>query len=235
MSHNIPEPSADRSTSLPNGVPVLNGLADDLTRPTSIMETGSPRSESLRDDPVNLIGSSLDEVRDSEGWLRQLTGVMPQIVWTASSDGSVDYFNSRWYEYTGMSPEASLCLGWRDAVHPDDVGRFSSERDRGLGDGDVFQVEIRLRRRDGEYRWHLVRSAPLKDQVGRVSRRSGTATDIDDRKRAEEALQDSEERFVRFMQHLPGLAWIKDAQGRYIYANEAPPRRPRRQHQLAGN
>ena len=149
---------------------------------------------------------------------------MPQIVWTAGADGTVDYFNSRWYEYTGMTPEASLGVGWREVVHPDDIARFFTERNRGVDDGDVFEAEIRIRRRDGAHRWHLVRSAPLMDEGGRVARRSGTATDIDDSRRAEEALRAGEERFARFMQHLPGLAWIKDAHGRYIYANESAER-----------
>jgi PAS domain S-box-containing protein len=217
----MPEPPTSRSPSPPTGVPIMDGLAADRETGTDMRDDSPPRPP---DGLVNLIDSGTEEVPGSEGWFRQLTGVMPQIVWTATSDGTVDYFNSRWYEYTGMTPEASLGLGWRAAVHPDDIGRFASERDRGLGEGDVFDAEVRLRRRDGGYRWHLVRSAPLKDPEGRVSRRSGTATDIDDSRRAEQALRDSEERFARFMQHLPGLAWIKDARGRYIYANEAAER-----------
>ncbi len=173
---------------------------------------------------VDLIGQCLEQVRDSEGWFRQLTGVMPQIVWTAGDDGTVDYFNSRWYEYTGLAPEASLGVGWREVIHPDDLGRFLAERERGLGRGEVFECEVRLLRRDGTYRWHLIRSAPVKDEEGRVSRRAGTATDVDDSRRAEEALRAGEERFARFMQHLPGLAWIKDSEGRYLYANDAAER-----------
>ncbi len=181
--------------------------------------TPDPRSTRSDDDP-----GRAEAIPEGERRFRDLANAMPQIVWTASSEGAVDYFNSRWYEYTGMTPEESLGEGWRASVHPDDIGRFSVERNRGLGEGDVFECEVRLHHRSGAYRWHLIRSAPLRDQTGRVVRRSGAATDIDDRKRAEAALVESEGRFARFMEHLPGLAWIKDAEGRYVYANEAAER-----------
>jgi PAS domain S-box-containing protein len=165
-----------------------------------------------------------EELRASEAWFRYLADTMPQVVWTATTGGSVEYFNARWYEYTGMTPESSLDEGWRASVHPDDLPRFSAVRDRAVGEGQIFEAEVRLRRRDGAFRWHLVRSVPVPDEAGRPARRFGAATEIDDRRRAEEALRESEERFARFMQHLPGLAWIKDAEGRYAYANDAAAR-----------
>jgi PAS domain S-box-containing protein len=133
-------------------------------------------------------------LRASEARFRQLADTMPQIVWTATQDGSVDYFNARWYEFTGMAPEASLSDGWRAAVHPDDLPRLAVLRDRAVGEGEVFNAEVRLRHREGPYRYHLIRSVPVRDEAGRVAQRSGTATDIDDRKRAGEALTISEER-----------------------------------------
>jgi PAS domain S-box-containing protein len=190
-------------------------ICDGAGRPSRVMAVVEDVTERVRAERA---------LRESEGRFRDLADVMPQIVWTAGQAGDVDYFNRRWYEYTGMTPDASLGEGWRDAVHPDDLGRFFEARERGLGSGEIFEAEVRLRRRDGGYGWHLVRSAPVKDASGAVARRSGTATDIDDRKRVEEALRAGEERFARFMQHLPGLAWIKDAGGRYLYANDAAER-----------
>ncbi len=160
-------------------------------------------------------------LRESEARFRRLADTMPQIVWTAAPDGSVDYFNARWYEYTGMTPEASMLEGWRTAVHPDDLARLSLLRGQAVAGSGVFDIEVRLRHREGAYRWHLLRSVPVPDEPGRADRRFGAATDIDDRKQAEEALRRSEQCFARFMQHLPGLAWIKDSQGRYVYANAA--------------
>jgi PAS domain S-box-containing protein len=138
-------------------------------------------------------------LRKSELRFRHLADAMPQIVWTATPDGSVDYFNARWYEYTGLAPEASLHEGWRVAVHPDDLGRLSSVRDRRVAEGQVFEAELRVRRRDGAYRWHLVRSLAVPDEAGDLARRFGAATDIDDRKRAEDGLRDADRRKDEFL------------------------------------
>jgi PAS domain S-box-containing protein len=133
--------------------------------------------------------------RESERRLRQLANTMPQIVWTADADGAVVSFNGRWYEYTGMTAEESLAReGWRSAVHPDDLERLDATRLRAVGEGELFEAEVRLRRRDGTYRWHLIRSAPVRDEEGRLARRFGTATDLDERKRAEEAARRGGER-----------------------------------------
>ena len=218
MSKSSPDPSTGRSQGTSDGPPVVDGQA------AGRRDDSHERTGRFSHDPDGDGASWAEATRESERWFRDLANTMPQIVWTASPDGAVDYFNSRWYEYSGMTLEASLGEGWRASVHPDDLGRFSAERDRGLGDGEVFEGEIRLRHRSGDYRWHLVRSAPVKDGSGRVGRRSGTATDIDDRRSAEAALRESERRFARFMRHLPGLAWIKDAEGRYVYANDAAER-----------
>ncbi len=128
-----------------------------------------------------------EALRQSERQARLLADSMPHIVWTARGDGTVDYFNGRWYEYTGMSPEESLeHPGWRLAVHLDDLGSLLNVRDPAVEEGQVFQADVRLRDREGAYRWHMVRSVPVRDDADRVIRRFGTATDIDDRMRAEE-------------------------------------------------
>src|SRR6202047_5656284 len=79
---------------------------------------------------------------------------------------------------------------------------------------------MRLRRADGEYRWFLVRSVPLRDEHGSIVKWLGSSIDIEDRREAEEALRQSEERFAAFMDNLPGYAWMKDLQGRYVYINQ---------------
>jgi PAS domain S-box-containing protein len=139
---------------------------------------------------------------------------MPHIVWTAEPDGTVDYFNGRWYEYTGMTPEASLAqFGWRSAVHPEDLERLFQVRDPAVGEGRFFQADVRLRDREGTYRWHMVRSVPVWDESGRVVRRFGTATDIDDRMRAEEAVRASEERFRFLAESIPHIVWTARPDG----------------------
>src|SRR5262249_36663622 len=105
-------------------------------------------------------------------------------------------------------------------LHPDDVEPSRRAWEAAYTTGSEYEVEFRIRRHDGQYRWHRGHAAPMRDEAGRITRWFGTCTDIDDRRPADEALGASEERFARFMQHLPGLAWIKDAQGRYVYAND---------------
>ena len=129
-----------------------------------------------REDRVIGEGSTTGEIRDwtgaptwSERQARQLADTMPHIVWTANGEGEVDYFNGRWYEYTGLSPEETLAaMGWRSAVHPDDMGRLLGQRDPAVERGGPFQADVRLRDRDGHYRWHIVRSVPVCDDSGRV-------------------------------------------------------------------
>lgn len=170
------------------------------------------RTAPLRDAdgrPIGIMGVSHDiterkrvegTLRESERRLRQLADTMPQVVWTAGPDGSVTYFNGRWYEYTGLSPEMSLTDdGWRRAVHPEDLGRLSEVRAGAVGGSESFEVEARVRRRDGVDRWHLIRSVPIRDEEGRVVRRFGAATDIDDLKRAGAALREADRRKDDFL------------------------------------
>ncbi len=139
-------------------------------------------------------------LRTSERRLRQLADTMPQIVWTAVSDGSVDYFNGRFYEYTGTTPASALgAEGWRSIVHPEDLPSLSALRNDAVAHGEVFEAEVRLRDRSGGYRWHLIRSIPVHDESDRLVRRFGTATDIDDRRRVEEALREADRRKDEFL------------------------------------
>jgi PAS domain S-box-containing protein len=159
-------------------------------------------------------------LRGSEQDARQLADSMPHIVWTGTGEGEVDYFNGRWYEYTGLSPEETLsAMGWRSAVHPDDLVRLQGLREPAVEGGQGFQADVRLRDRDGRYRWHIVRSVPVRDASGRVVRRFGTATDIDDRRRAEEASRASEQRFRFLAESIPHLVWTCRPDGVVDYAS----------------
>jgi PAS domain S-box-containing protein len=120
--------------------------------------------------------------RASETRYGQLADAMPQIVWRASVDGNATYFNERWFTYTGMTPAEAAASPWSVVVHVEDLAGWLSK----LGSGDAFEHEVRLRAVDGTHRWHLARTAPIRDESGRVESWVGTATDIDDRKRAEE-------------------------------------------------
>jgi two-component system CheB/CheR fusion protein len=159
--------------------------------------------------PVGLMGVSIDvterrrvleAVRESERRLQQLADTMPQVVWTADPDGAIEYFNRRFYEYTGTPPGPAFAEeGWRAFVHPEDLGLLHDVRVRAVGGSEAFETEARLRGRDGEYRWHLIRSVPVHDEQGRVVRRFGSATDIDDLKRAVAALRQADRRKDEFL------------------------------------
>jgi PAS domain S-box-containing protein len=120
--------------------------------------------------------------------LRDVIDTIPGYVWSALPDGSVDFINRRWLEFSGVSLEGALGRGWEAAVHPDDLARFVDEWRAAVESGKAMESEARVRRADGQYRWLLVRNVPLRDDAGKIVKWYGTSNDIDDRKRAEEAL-----------------------------------------------
>ncbi len=127
-----------------------------------------------------------EAIRQSERQLRDVIEGIPAIASTIRLDGSLEFINKRWQEYTGMSVEESLDAGWQSAGHPQDMGHYLEKRRVALASGDPFEDEARIRSRDGKYRWFLLRGVPLRDARGNIVRWYATAIDIDDRKRAEE-------------------------------------------------
>ncbi len=119
---------------------------------------------------------------------RLLAEALPQLVWTTGPDGLHDYFNRRWYEYTGLSVEESLGVGWQRAFHPEDMPETLRRWAHSLATGEPYEVEYRCRRLDGIWRWFLGRAIPMHDAQGRIVRWFGTCTDIDDHKRTSDAL-----------------------------------------------
>jgi PAS domain S-box-containing protein len=126
-----------------------------------------------------------DRERLSELRYRMLANTVPQVVWTATAAGDIDFFNERWYEYTGLSYDETKGWQWELAQHPDDLAGVVEAWRRAVASGAEFQHEMRLRRHDGQYRWHLGRATPLLADDGHVLAWFGTHVDIDDRKREE--------------------------------------------------
>ncbi len=133
-------------------------------------------------------------VRQSEDRLRLVIDTLPALVWSKLPDGSADFLNQRFREYTGLSLEEGLGWGWINAFHPED--RAEEEWRAAFAAGEPFEKEARLRRADGAYRWFLLRAVPLRDERGRVVKWYGTTTDIEDRKRAEEALLEAQDKLA---------------------------------------
>ena len=122
----------------------------------------------------------------SEAKFRAIADSMPQMVWSTLPDGFHDYYNARWYEFTGVSPGSTDGEGWNNMFHPDDQERAWEAWRESLETGEPYQIEYRLRHHSGEYRWTLGRALPVRDETGRIVRWMGTCTDIHEAKRAAE-------------------------------------------------
>lgn len=123
---------------------------------------------------------------ESEEKFRLLADAMPQMVWSTLPDGYHDYYNARWYDFTGMPPGSTDGERWNDLVHPDDQARAWSVWRHSLETGEPYEIEYRLRHHSGIYRWALGRALPMRGADGRVTRWFGTCTDIDESKQARE-------------------------------------------------
>ena len=129
-------------------------------------------------------------LRERDRWFAGLAELVPQLVWTAGPDGSVEYFNQRWYAYTGSRPEQSAGHLWAQVLHPDDREATWRRWQEAVQTVEPLEAECRLRAADGSYHWFLVCGLPVEAQ-GRVQRWCGTCTNIDVQKRAEEALEET--------------------------------------------
>ncbi len=116
------------------------------------------------------------------------SSLIPALAWSCRPDGTTEFLNRRWLDYTGLSLEEALGWGWKVAIHPEDLGKLMATWLGLLASGEPGEEEARLRRFDGEYRWFLFRAVPIRDDQGVVVRWYGTNTEIEDRKRAESLL-----------------------------------------------
>ena len=168
---------------------------------------------------IDVRRESEERQRESEATLRKLTGALPAFVWFATPDGELNYFNDRWYEYTGQSPELALPNGWVEVLHPGDVDATAERWAEARAKGITYEIEVRYRRRDGAYRWHVARAEPIRDGSGEITTWVGSSIDIHDRKEAETALRASEAQFRLMADAVPQIVWITDAEGRAEFFN----------------
>jgi len=191
------------------------------------------RKVPLRDANGNIVkwyGSSLDieerkvaeqKIREQETELRNLLDLMPQQVFVFGPDGSPIYANQGAFEYFGVDADQLLSESRIKFVHLDDREYFLDERNKGLLTGALHEFEARLLRHDGIFRWFLFRRNPLKDERGHILRWYGTGTDIDDRKRAEEALRTSEAYLgeAQRLSHTGSFGW-RSGNGEIVWSDE---------------
>lgn len=133
--------------------------------------------------------SGEESLRQSEERFRLIAESLPQFVWVTRPDGHFEYCNQRWLDYTGQSATASWGYGWSSPVHPDDRDLYERHWKSALANGQPLETETRFQKPNGDSRWFLVRVVPLRDRAGQIERWLGTASDIDDQKRTNEALE----------------------------------------------
>ncbi len=176
---------------------------------------------------------ALSETKQSEAQLRKIIDTIPTLAWCNLPDGSNEFLNQRWHDYTGLSPQETKGWGWQFAIHPADLPLLMDKWRELLASGESGEIEARLRRYDGAFRWFLIRAEPLRDETGKVVRWYGTSTDIENLKRTEEKLRESErelrraeaklrqdeEELRRIVDVIPQTIVVLNPEGNAIYAN----------------
>ncbi len=156
----------------------------------------------------------------SEERFRVMANAMSQLAWTAHGDGHIFWYNQRWYDYTGATPEAMMGWGWQSVHHPAELPKVLEKWKAAIASGEPFEMTFPLRGADGVYRLFLTRGIPLKNAAGAVTQWFGTNTDVDALKRVEGALRLSEQRFRAAVSTVSSLIWTNNADGRM--ENEQP-------------
>lgn len=156
----------------------------------------------------------------------QLAGSMPACAWTARQDGTLDYVNGWTASYTGLSAEEILGAGWLSLLHPDDRERTEEDFTRAMGTGQTYRSRHRLRRADGEYRWHLAQGNPVRDRHGEILRWVGSCTDVHEHQILQDRLQalarDTAEvhhQIGWMAEAIPHLVWVAGPDGHIAYLN----------------
>jgi PAS domain S-box-containing protein len=160
-----------------------------------------------------------EALKTSEAQFRQLSNMVPQLIWIADAQRRSTYANDRFFEYTGLKREETDGNRWREIIHPDDLDRFTDDWRRSAIFPNAYEIEVRYRRKDGVYRWHIARALPVTNAKNEVLMWFGTSTDIDEQKHAEEDLKESEIRFRMLADAIPQIVWTAEPDGTIDFFN----------------
>jgi PAS domain S-box-containing protein len=149
-------------------------------------------------------------LRDSERRFREIAEWLPQLVWTCEPNGWCDFLSQRWLDYTGATLAEELGYGWLQRLHPEDQDRVMAAWQAAVQQATHFDIEFRIRRRDGVYRWFDTRALALRDDAGRVVKWFGSNTDIEDQRAIREQLRANEERLSLALEINESAAWDLD-------------------------
>ncbi|KAI1772086.1 hypothetical protein F4818DRAFT_427597 [Hypoxylon cercidicola] len=153
-------------------------------------------------DVTHLAQEITDIKMADEERFKLICDTMPQMVWTTGPDGHHDFFNSRWYDYTGLSPEESMGHNWKSPLHPDDVSGTSKKWQHSLATGETYATEYRCRSKKGEWRWMLGRALPLRNkQTGAIEKWFGTCTDVHEALEAKMNAKQTREQLLSVLTH----------------------------------
>ncbi|TLD69328.1 PAS domain S-box protein [Phragmitibacter flavus] len=183
--------------------------------------TGQPGSLLCVMHDVTEMMRAEQSLRESESRWRELTHAIPHLVWSCTPDAWTDFLNGQWEVYSGIPAEENLGDAWQTLVHPEDIDPLKEKWSRVAEVGPSFSSEMRILRRDGEYRWFKVNALPERDVEGRIVKWYGSNTEIEDLKRAEAALRENEARLAAIFQQAGAGIVQMDAEGRYLMVNDA--------------
>src|SRR5580765_6162581 len=164
---------------------------------------------------------ALNQAKKSEAHLRKIIDTIPTLAWCNLPDGSNEFVNQRWCDYTGLSPAEVRRVGCKVIIHPEDLPKWLDEWRTLVASEEGGEIEARLRRHDGAYRWFLIRVEPLQDESGEIVKWYGTNTDIDDLKQTEAKLREDERELRRITDAIPQTIVIQDPDGTPVYAYQA--------------
>ncbi len=160
------------------------------------------------------------QLRESEELFRLIADAIPHMLWLKRANLTTEYINRRGLQYNGITPDEIQTWDWTQTVHPDDALRSGQAWQETVSRGTAFECEYRLRRADGQYRWHLTRSLPLRDAAGEIVKWVGTCTDIHDQKLAEERIHEQ----AALLDEAQDAIHVKDLEGRITYWNKSAER-----------
>ena len=181
---------------------------------------GSRKSVPGYNPPMPLSGDGSSRSEQSLA-VRVIVDRIPAFTWSAHPDGSVEFVNQPWREYAGLSLGESQGWGWQVAIHPDDLPSLMSKWRQLLISGEAGDIEARMRRHDGIFRWFLIRFEPFRDETGKIAMWYGVSTDIENLKQTEEKLREDERELRQITDAIPQTVVVQDPSGLPIYANRA--------------
>ncbi len=170
---------------------------------------------------ANRLESALDEAKRSEDHLQLVLNSIPMMVWSDNQEGKNDFCNQQVLDYIGIPTERAAEFDWKYTLHPDDAARVAQKWELASATGEMYEVEKRVRGADGIYRWFQTRALPMRDQQGKIVRWYGTDTDIEDLKRADEALAEHARQLKQVIDVAPMHMFIWEADASASYGNRA--------------